>query len=478
MIISRWLIVNLMLMVQWRVRTETLAMESKILAAKGKNSYVLTSLINLGESFVKEVCCGFFAILSWFVNWRKGRDTNRPAKMALICQEFFHRELGGFGGYGMAVKNLTDYYNSGRGGLKADVVLLGTSKEPKEPLLKRMGNTDVVVVPRFIGLLLHPLKFVKILAGIKPLFLLSMEYLVKYEYVLWVMPRVPLVVYIRDPRAEREWKKLESVLDTHNGIERDRIRLRLRTARQAISFKRVLRWSRWQGRAVIFATQAEYLIERARRKFRLKHLCSYILPNPVPLPKLLRIEDSPKPMLLVLSRLALQKRPWIAFELARRLPEVEFIIAGETRSGSFINQILAEYKNLSNLKFLGLVVDKMKSDLLRQCWALINTSIHEGLPVSFLEAFSYGKCVISCQDPDGLVERFGFYTGECPGWGLDEITLSRFVRRIQECLSDENQRRMKGLAARRHVEKIHSFESFDRHLKKLLKVEGLMKTDS
>jgi glycosyltransferase involved in cell wall biosynthesis len=44
-----------------------------------------------------------------------------------------------------------------------------------------------------------------------------------------------------------------------------------------------------------------------------------------------------------------------------------------------------------------------KTEILSSSWALINTSIHEGLAVSFLEALQCETPLISSVDPDGGV---------------------------------------------------------------------------
>jgi hypothetical protein len=54
---------------------------------------------------------------------------------------------------------------------------------------------------------------------------------------------------------------------------------------------------------------------------------------------------------------------------------------------------------------------------------LINTSIHEALPVSFLEALSYGVCLVSNRNPDSLTEKFGIWTGDVLGNGFDKVDL-------------------------------------------------------
>ena len=93
--------------------------------------------------------------------------------------------------------------------------------------------------------------------------------------------------------------------------------------------------------------------------------------------------------------------------------------------------------------------------------------------MSFLEAFSYGKPVISCQDPDGLVSRFGYYAGELLGDGHDEKGLEIFSKKAEEFLNDKIGRLEKGRLARSYVEQNHSFPNFEMQLKEILEAEQI-----
>lgn len=44
---------------------------------------------------------------------------------------------------------------------------------------------------------------------------------------------------------------------------------------------------------------------------------------------------------------------------------------------------------------------------LRESWVLVNTSVCECLPVSFLEAAAHSCAILSPHDPDGFATRFG-----------------------------------------------------------------------
>ncbi len=57
---------------------------------------------------------------------------------------------------------------------------------------------------------------------------------------------------------------------------------------------------------------------------------------------------------------------------------------------------------MPNLRLTGFVTEEEKSRILASSWALMNTSVREALPVSFLEALAHKTPIISGEDPDGL----------------------------------------------------------------------------
>ena len=440
---------------------------------------VKITLLRLAEGSVKELCLRYFALVSrWVADDFLANGNGRPV-MTIISEEFFHKDLGGFGGFGMTVRNITDDYNSRQDGLRASVVMPHDLGLTRNPIVCRQHNADVLFLPTLGRLLLHPIRYVRMLRSIRPRFFLSIDYLAKYEYALWGAPQVPLILYIRDPRSREEWRTIGTVPQEAPANSRANTRqLEGIAAQQLESFGRIRRWSQRTGRKIVFATNAPFLVERARRKFGQSEMQPHYLPNPIPLPNVTDIDWQATPMFLALGRLDPQKRPWIVFALAQRLPQVTFVLAGEARYPQLVEPLIAPYRDLPNVRRVGLADGDAKDALLRQCWALINTSIHEGLPVSFLEAFSYGKSVVSCLDPDGLVTRFGYFAGEHSGPGLDENTLAAFESQIRLCIEDERRRRARGEAALRYVHATHSFESFDRHLRRLLATEDIMPSGS
>jgi glycosyltransferase involved in cell wall biosynthesis len=90
----------------------------------------------------------------------------------------------------------------------------------------------------------------------------------------------------------------------------------------------------------------------------------------------------------------------------------------------------------------------------------VNTSIHEALPVSFLESLAAGTPIVSCQNPDGITERFGWYTGEISGDGDGEESIQQFETAISNLLADRDAAFTKGAQGRELVRESYSYREF------------------
>ena len=118
------------------------------------------------------------------------------------------------------------------------------------------------------------------------------------------------------------------------------------------------------------------------------------------------------PTVCFIGRLDRRKRPQLFFELARQFPHVRFLAAGRSRDPEWEAQLRREYGSTPNLEMLGFV-DQFQSarlqSILSQSWILVNTSVREGLPTSFLEALANRCALLSSVDPGGVTQRFGYY---------------------------------------------------------------------
>ena len=202
------------------------------------------------------------------------------------------------------------------------------------------------------------------------------------------------------------------------------------------------------------------------------------VPNPVPFDEDFAVDACPKENLVVfLGRLESQKRGWLFCEVARRMPEYQFVVIGKFHRLSDVNKsVLEPYFDgvIPNLRFAGHLEGDAKSDYLKRAKVLLNTSVWEGIPLSFLEALAVGTLIVSNANPDNLTARFGTYVGEVEGDGLDKVEL--YVSAIAALMREDERRNALARDAIEYVRNRHSVDAFRRRMRQLLLEEGAKAT--
>jgi len=112
----------------------------------------------------------------------------------------------------------------------------------------------------------------------------------------------------------------------------------------------------------------------------------------------------------------------------------------------------------STVTLLGHVDGEQKLQLLSSAWVLVNTSIHEALPTSVLEALACETPVLSCTNQEGVVSRFGVFTGWCGGDGISH--LPTFAAGLRRLITNDLLRTQFGKEGRRWVERTHNTTTF------------------
>ncbi len=111
---------------------------------------------------------------------------------------------------------------------------------------------------------------------------------------------------------------------------------------------------------------------------------------------------------LWVGRIIETKRLEFLFEVARRCPEVVFDVVGTPNKGSgYFDRLQREAESVPNVVLHGRVAEGVLPELYRQATLLSCTSILEGFPTTFLEAWSYGVPVVTTFDPDDIVANNG-----------------------------------------------------------------------
>ena len=145
---------------------------------------------------------------------------------------------------------------------------------------------------------------------------------------------------------------------------------------------------------------------------------------------------------LWLSNLRALKRPELALELARQLPNVNFLLAGGPMPGgeTYFEDVRAAAGRLSNVTMHGAVRYTDSGKLFDRAKIFLNTSSIEGFPNTFLQAWIRGVPVVSFFDPDSLVQRLQL--------GHIANSLDEMREAIRSFLDDDADRQVTGRRAR------------------------------
>ena len=379
-------------------------------------------------------------------------------RLGVITDEFFDASLGRLGGFGWAARRLGEIFNAD-GSLGVDLVYVAGEQyaEVGKPE-SRVHGSRVMLRQRS--------KFANMRAMQRERFdlLLTIDYNLGYSIYLRSLPRTPAIVWVRDPRTPEDANRILDVrmpgaeTEVPQGLMSHDGRSLARIAREATVFRRKL----------LLATPTPLLVRKLEGAYGFEPWDFYFLPNPVALDPAMRTK-SERPTVVFLARLDPYKRPWLFTELARHFPQVKFLFLGQshfTGPGSFDTTHLP-----TNVRLCGHVDEAEKQRVLSEAWVAINTSVHEGLAVSFLEALACETPLLSCVDTGFIVSRFGIYTGRFDGSG--EASMGAFVSGLQTLLDNRELRRTLGQQGRAWVRETHTVGNFLANFDRLVQTAGV-----
>jgi lipopolysaccharide biosynthesis glycosyltransferase len=365
---------------------------------------------------------------------------HKKIRVALLIDEFFGGANTAFGGYGfLARKFIAKYIPC------ADIqidVLLGKGQKRFFAQKFSVDGVTLYRLPRRSIAAKYWLKCKNydIYLSIE----LTDDYVLKYED----NPNKKLILWIQDPRPKYEWDEINTV----------KLFSEFCYYRQEI-YDLVHKWA-VQGR-VHFISQGYFLNPKACDLYRLPYDTKIqYLPNPAEIDNSFDVESySKKDNIIFLGRIESVKRGWLFCEIAKKMPQYNFYMLGQTfRQKDENSAIIDKYKDIPNLIFTGHLDGEEKIKHLKDAKILVNTSIHEALPISFLEILSYGALIVSNRNPENLTEKFGVWVGDILGDGFDKVDL--YVEGIKKLMDDDKKRIELAKAAIDYIKKIHNIPRF------------------
>ncbi|MCI1279217.1 MAG: glycosyltransferase family 4 protein [Nitrospira sp.] len=147
------------------------------------------------------------------------------------------------------------------------------------------------------------------------------------------------------------------------------------------------------------------------------------------------------------------KRPDLLVEVARRSPQIRFVVCGgvsrHRSQAGYSEQMVSALQALPNVDYRGLVPPEESLDVIAQAAVLLSTSDSEGFPSTFLEAWTSGTPVVSLTvDPDRLLRDEGL--------GMASGTVAQAAVDLQRLVGQVDLRETIGIRAREFVVKRHS----------------------
>lgn len=382
-------------------------------------------------------------------------------RIGVVSNEFFDRSLGRMGGFGFAAQQVIRLFTENPS-FGIEVVCL-----PGEIL-----GFPPDEVPRIHGAPAFPvgtgdntiLQRRRVLGKVEIDLLLTIDYRPSFLPTLLALPRTPLIVWVRDPRAQTDIDRVSS-LELPDTPAEQPFGIGVQDCR---SLRWVNRVGSVMGRPIHYATVSLHLGAKMEETFGVRPRELHLLPNIVPPPQV-PIRKSERPSVLFLGRLDPIKRPWLFFELAERFPEVEFLVLGQLHGSG---PSTWEPKRVpGNVRRLGHLEGQKKFEALASAWLLVNTSVHEAVAFSFFESLVYRTPIVSCQAGGGLVPRFGLQVTWKGGDGRD--SLDEFETAMRELLTNDSMRDQLGRDGQKWVIQNHSRERFLAKFGELCRRSGL-----
>ncbi|MDR2982463.1 MAG: glycosyltransferase family 4 protein [Puniceicoccales bacterium] len=372
-------------------------------------------------------------------------------RVALLVDEYFGALGTAFGGYGFLARYYVAKYLPSEE-IEVDVLI----RRKKSLFFAKNHVVDGVKVwhlPRYAWLAR------RWLAKQDYDVYLSIELTSASARIMEIAPSGKLILWIQDPRPRTKW---DHEIGTMSMIEDPCFY----DQRIAPLINRLDKEHR-----LVWISQGHSLVPLAKELYEIKHdLNVGYLPNPIEIESGFDLEQcSKKNNIVFLGRLEAQKRIWLVCEVAKRMPQYNFYIVGKFFRHKEENEKTVEKyrrENIPNLHWVGHLDGQEKSELLKTSKILINTSIWEGIPISWLEALSYGTLLVSNLDNENLVSRFGVCSGQNLGDGFGGI--DAYVSAIEKIMTDETFRSERASAAVAYVRETHSVARFVRDLREVI----------
>ena len=183
----------------------------------------------------------------------------------------------------------------------------------------------------------------------------------------------------------------------------------------------------------------------------------FLIKMPFPLTEQGMPEKANPPIVLWVGAMAEVKQPELFVKLAEAIPGARFQMIGGHSGGNqeLYNRIKESSKRFSNFEYFGAIPLHKDNEYFSRASILVNTSMFEGFPNAFIQAWMHYVPVVSLNaDPDELIceKRLGFHSK----------TFNQLVEDVKTLLKNEDLRKQMGENSRQYVENEHNITNIIR----------------
>ena len=175
----------------------------------------------------------------------------------------------------------------------------------------------------------------------------------------------------------------------------------------------------------------------------------FLIKMPFPLTEQGMPEKANPPIVLWVGAMAEVKQPELFVRLSKAIPEARFqMIGGHSGNPELYDKIKESSKRISNFEYLGVIPFDEVNEYFSRASILVNTSLFEGFPHAFIQAWMHYVPVVSLNaDPDELLckNKMGFHSK----------MFNQVVEDVKSLLKNEALREEMGVNGRKYVEKEH-----------------------
>jgi glycosyltransferase involved in cell wall biosynthesis len=205
-------------------------------------------------------------------------------------------------------------------------------------------------------------------------------------------------------------------------------------------------------------TQSTYQQDLMRKNFGLH---TEIIKNPFPISGEIKSTKSEPPIVLWVGTIKPEwKQPEVFLNLAQALPEIRFqMVGGPSAKIQYYEQIKEKASVIKNLQFVGFVPYSEVNRYFNSASIFVNTSLIEGFPNTFLQAWAHCVPVVSLNvDPDEVICKYSL--------GYHSRTFETLIENVKTLVYDKRTREVMGRNGRRYLECEHEISKVvDKYLK-------------